>query len=35
MAAITWEITAWFGVASSVPVLRLTTSAANWLMSWD
>jgi hypothetical protein len=35
MAAITWEITAWFGVAASPPVLRLTTSAANWFMSWD
>ena len=35
MAAMTWEMIAWFGTAGSPPLLRLTTSAANWLMSWD
>ena len=35
IAAITWEMTDWAGSGGSVPLLRRTTSAANWLMSWD
>ena len=35
MAAITWEMAPRLGIAGPRPVLRLTTSVANWLMSWD